>query len=91
MEQLLDLLKPVVEGGAVSYPLLAKVLIFIGGMRVVFKPLVSLLQAIVSITPSQSDDSFVAKVMESKAYKWLSFALDYSSSIKLPQVPKDQV
>jgi hypothetical protein len=71
-----------------KWPWVHYVLIAVGVMRVVFKPLFSLLQAAALATPSPKDDSFLAAVMDSKIYKAVAYALDYLGSIKLPSVKK---
>lgn len=72
-----------------KYPWLASVFFVIGGLRVVFKPLMALVEAYVAYTPSKDDDTTLAKVKASKAYTWLAFGLDYVASIKLPTNKKN--
>lgn len=67
-----------------KYPWVQTVLVVVGVMRVVFKPLFSLLQSAALATPSPKDDSFLSAVMESKIYKGVAYVLDYLGSIKLP-------
>ncbi len=67
-----------------EYPWIATVLFVIGGLRVVFKPIMVLLETYVAYTPSKSDDETLEKAKSSKAYQWLAFALDYLASLKLP-------
>jgi len=85
MEAIFSFLKSIIESSGMQNELVVQILMIIGMMRVVFKPLMSLVQAIVSITPSLSDDSFLAKMMENKIYKIIAYFLDWAASIKLPQ------
>jgi len=62
-----------------------QVLTIMGTCRLVFKPLVSLAQNYVQMTPSISDDAFLAKFLTSPLYKWISFVLDLAFSIKVPR------
>lgn len=85
MELILDGLKSVLEVYAVSLPApLVAIILIIGSLRVVFKPLFALAYAIVSVTPSKKDDEVVKKVEEHKITKAILFALDYIASIKFP-------
>jgi len=64
---------------------LVSILVVIGSLRVIVKPLVALIRAIVKETPSPKDDAWLAKVMASKVYKTVLFCLDWVASIKLPK------
>lgn len=64
---------------------LITVFLIMGSARVVMKPLVALVQLIVKETPSQDDDKWLAKVMDSKTYKTVCFVLDWVVSLKLPR------
>ena len=57
----------------------------IGMFRVVFKPLMALIAAIVSVTPSKTDDKLLAKVEGNKWYKMFLWLIDYLTSVKLPK------
>lgn len=85
MEAILMYLQPLLEGAAGKYGVVAQVFMIIGMLRVVFKPLMSFIQSVVKLTPTLADDSFLAKVLESAIYKYFSYFLDWSASIKLPQ------
>jgi hypothetical protein len=67
-----------------KFPVAASVVAGVGIARLIFKPLMVFLQAVVEATPSQSDNVLLQKVMESKIYKGWAFVLDYLASIKLP-------
>lgn len=70
---------------AIKYPAIASVLMLMGVLRAVFKPLMSLLHAYVEATPSEKDNELLKKIMDSKAYSVIQYILDYTASIKLPK------
>ena len=82
MEELLKLSLQQLVGQA---PWLATILMVMGALRAIMKPLMELLKVIVKQTPSPKDDAWLSKAMESKFYKTLSFILDWVGSIKLPK------
>lgn len=85
MELILDGLKSVLELYAVSIPApVIGLILIIGSLRVVFKPLFALAHAVASITPDKKDDEAIKKIEEHKITKAIAFALDYVASIKLP-------
>lgn len=55
----------------------------VGILRLVFKPLMSAIEAIVKATPSKADDEFVAKAQHSPAYKAFTWFLDLFGSVKI--------
>jgi len=68
-----------------QYPVVASVLMAIGVLRTINKPLFTFLQVLVGSTPTQKDDEILKSVEQSKAYTYLCFVLDYFASVKLPQ------
>lgn len=79
MEALLPFILSLVQ----KYPLFASVLLIMGSLRAIFKPLLAVARAYVGSTPSKSDDEALNKVEASKLYKTVAFILDYVASIKL--------
>jgi len=71
-----------------SAPWLVKVIFYVGLARLIMKPIMSAAAEIVKLTPSQKDDAFLAKMLDNKIYKAISFGLDYIASIKLPKKDK---
>lgn len=67
-------------------PWLPKALMYVGLARMIMKPIMTAVQEVVKVTPSQKDDVFLEKVLESKIYKGFSWVLDYVLSVKLPKV-----
>ncbi len=55
----------------------------VGVLRLVFKPIVTAIEAFVKSTPSTADDEFVAKAQHSPAYKAFTWFLDLFGSIKV--------
>jgi hypothetical protein len=68
-----------------KYPATASVLVVMGILRAIFKPLFSLLQAYVDATESKTDNEKLQKFKDSKIYKALAYLLDYAASVKLPK------
>jgi hypothetical protein len=70
---------------ASQYPLPASVLMLMGALRMINKPLFLILRTIADATPTLKDNEWLEKVERSKLYVSLSFILDYVASVKLPQ------
>jgi len=66
-----------------SYPITASALTIIGILRVVNKPLFSLLRAYVTVTKNEADDKALDAVEKSKLYTYLTYILDWLGSVKL--------
>jgi len=77
-----------VLGYASQYPIVATVLMVIGFLRFCIKPLMTMAQAYVKLTPYDSDDRWLASFEQSKGYKFFVYVLDWLVSIKLPEKPK---
>jgi hypothetical protein len=58
------------------------IIVVVGSLRIILKPVMELAKAIVQLTPSKADDELPAKVEASKAYKSVLFVLDWFASIK---------
>lgn len=67
-----------------KYPTAASILIVIGILRAVFKPLQGVVEAYVKATPSLEDDGKWQKIQQHKAFKAVAWLIDYTASIKLP-------
>lgn len=65
-------------------PWLGVVLMVIGALRLVIKPVMSIARSVVEFTPSKADDETLNKVEQSAIYKGAVYALDWLASIKLP-------
>jgi len=74
---------PFIVSFAEKYPWLVTALAVIATLRLIFKPVMSGIEAIVKATPSTTDDEFVAKAEASRAFKIFAWGLDYLGSIKV--------
>ena len=68
-----------------QYPNISTVLLVIGVLRLVNKPLFALLHYITKQTPTVKDDQALEKVEKSLTYKVFLFTLDWLASFKLPE------
>lgn len=68
-----------------QYPWITKLVLIMGVARLIFKPLMSAIQAKVVLTPDKSDDAKLRRIMTSTPYLIFSFLLDLTASIKLPR------
>ena len=88
-EQAASLLKPVLEVAFGFLPeSIVAILVLIGGSRVMFKPIMALLEAISIYTPNKKDDKLYKDAVEGNTYKTIRFIFDYIASIKLPAKKK---
>ena len=86
MEELGNLLKPLIEAYAGSFGPAVQLLAFIASTRLALKPLQLLekpLFELIKLTPTKSDDKLLEDVSSSKAWKTVKFFVDYLLSIKL--------
>ena len=83
MEQVLELIKPLIETLLGGNGILLQVVAIVGSLRLILKPVMTAFQAYVLSTPSTKDDELYNKVESSKIYKWVVYALDYIASIKV--------
>ena len=66
-----------------KWPWITTMLMVIGVLRVIFKPLFTFLHEVVNATPSDWDNNFLASVENSTVLKYITVALDWIASIKL--------
>jgi hypothetical protein len=78
---------PFIVSFATNHSWVLTILSVVGIMRVIFKPLISFLEAAVKATPTSADDAFLAKCEGSVAYRWFAWGLDWLGSIKHPGSP----
>jgi len=76
---------------ASTYPIVSTILMVVGVLRVVIKPLMSLLNAYVLATPSPSDNEWLRGFQEGKVYSIIIYVLDWLGSVKIPVADKDQI
>ena len=73
-------------GLASKYPWLATVLLIIGALRLVFKPIFSLIDGYVKANCSADEYTKLQTFEAGPIYKWLNFGLDFVGSVKLPVI-----
>lgn len=83
MEQLLNLLKPLIEMYAGELGILVQIISIVGTLRIFVKPIMSLIEAYVLFTPKESDNVAVDKFKNGKIYKSVIYILDWFGSIKI--------
>ena len=69
---------------ATKYQWFMVICIVIGVFRMVFKPIMSIIDAVIAYTPTTTDDVAWAGIKENRIYKGFIWAVDYLLSIKLP-------
>jgi hypothetical protein len=79
---------------AQHYPWLATTLLVIGAFRVLFKPVMALLDSYIKANCSPEEYGRLQHFESGPIYKWVSFGLDFIGSVKLPTLgikpePKD--
>lgn len=65
-------------------PAFASIVILVGSLRLAVKPIMTLLQIYVKLTPYDADDKWLASVEASKGYKVLVYLMDWLLSVKVP-------
>lgn len=68
-----------------SHPAFASLLMVVGILRVVMKPLMMFIETLVIATPTKLDDGVYKSMVESELYKAFVFVIDWLASIKLPK------
>lgn len=68
---------------ATQHPSLASVLVIIGSLRLVFKPLFAAMHSFAQSSGNTKLDQDLTAVETSQVYTWVSWLLDYVGSIKL--------
>ena len=66
-------------------PMFASFIMVLGLLRMIIKPAMTILQAVVKFTPYDSDDKWLADLEVSKGYKLFTYMLDWLLSIKMPE------
>lgn len=74
---------PIVAQLVENYPTLSTVIMVIGALRLIVKPLLAIARSVVQYTPSTADDAALDSVEQSTIMKGLLFVLDWFASVKL--------
>lgn len=69
---------------AEQHPFIASVVAVVGVLRIIFKPIMSVIEAYIAYTPDKGDDAKLEEVKSGKVYKAVAFVLDWFASVKLP-------
>lgn len=69
-------------------PAVASILVVVGALRLAVKPLMTLLQLYVKLTPYDQDDKWLESLESSKGYKLFLYLMDWLLSVKLPEKKK---
>ena len=70
-------------------PVFSSLLLLVGFLRLAIKPLMTILQAYVKLTPYDHDDKWLQSVEQSKGYKVVLYLLDWLLSVKVPTSKKE--
>lgn len=70
-------------------PVFSSLLMVVGFLRIAIKPLMTILQAYVKLTPYDHDDKWLQSVEQSKGYKVVLYLLDWLLSVKVPTSKKE--
>lgn len=84
IESIWPVLSAFILGYATEYPTIFTIVGIMGSVRIVMKPLMSLVLVTVELTPTNKDNLFLEKLKNYWWYKTLVYLLDWSLSIKLP-------
>jgi hypothetical protein len=68
-----------------QFPVVSTILAVIGGLRVIFKPIMTAIEAVVAATPSPKDNLVVEGIKANVLYKGFVWVLDFFASVKLPK------
>lgn len=74
----------------IKHPNFTYILMGIGILRLIFKPLMMLIVRYVDSTPTILDNEKVKAFMNSKVYMLICFVFDLTASVKLPTISKDK-
>lgn len=83
LETILEAVVQAILGWALQYPTVASVLLVIGTLRLVMKPLMSFLNEVVLIIPGDADNQILKNIETSKVYTIAMYVLDLLTSIKI--------
>jgi hypothetical protein len=80
---MLEALLAFVQSSVDKYPWFATIVMVIGILRVVIKPLMSIARAIVEVTPNPKDNLKLDELEKGNVMKSLYYVLDWFASIKI--------
>ncbi len=68
-----------------NYPVVGQILIVVGALRLVMKPLFSIAHSVVEYTQNPKDNLVLGKVESHWAVKGFLYLLDWFGSVKMPK------
>jgi hypothetical protein len=77
-----------IVGFATKYPIVATILFWITTLKLCFKPVMLVIEAVVAATPSEQDDAKLRAFEAGAVYRWLVWGLDWLTGIKTPNALK---
>lgn len=84
-------LAPLLDAAAAQWPWVSKILVAIGGARLLIKPFGQWLKELItraaeraSFSLDVEDDTVVEAILRARAYRVFAFLLDLFASVKLP-------
>jgi len=84
-----QIVAPIIQTATAKHGWLTAILVWVGVLRLTFKPLMSLIHSLVAATPGQGDNLALAKVEANWFFKAFCYVLDWTASIKVgTQSPK---
>lgn len=72
-----------IAGFVAEYPIMFTIASIMGMVRLVIKPLMTILHSLAEATETTRDEEILKKIEENKAFKGFLFVLDYVFSLKL--------
>lgn len=66
-------------------PAVASILIVVGSLRLAVKPIMTLIQLYVKLTPYDQDDKWLQDLEMSKGYKLFLYLMDWLLSVKISE------
>ncbi len=76
--------REILDWASLKFPVFATVALFMGTLRVWFKPLMTAVEKAVADTPSKRDDEWLLRTQRSRAFRIFLWLLDFFASVKAP-------
>jgi hypothetical protein len=83
INQVLELIKPLIETFLGKQGWFLQVIAIMGTFRLFFKPFHSFVKEVIQLTPSKKDDEVLEKIEGSKIAKSIVWVIDFLFSIKV--------
>lgn len=83
MDFILDLIKNAIMSLLVTYPGVASIIFVVGTLRLIMKPVMTAIDAIVTATPTPSDNEVWNNIKNASWFKAILWFIDWFGSIKI--------